>query len=63
MAFEADHYPGRMHLYAASLEHPEEFKPTFHVNRQSKLPWRQLTDDLEEFDGTLLFSPNDPAGH
>ena len=63
IGFEADHYPGGMHLYAASLENPEEFKPTFHVNKQSKLPWLQLTDDLEAFEGTLLHTPNDPDGY
>lgn len=63
VGFEADHYPGGMHLYAASLEHPSEFKPTFHVNSQSKLPWLQMTDELERFDGTLLHSPNDPNGY
>ena len=63
IGFEADHYPSGMHLYAASLEQPEKFKPTFHVNSQSRLPWLQLTDELEKFDGTLLHSPNDPDGY
>ena len=39
MGFEADHYPGGMHLYAATLENPEEFTPAFHVNYKDKLPW------------------------
>ena len=54
MAFEADHYPGGMHLYAASLEDPGEFEPSFHVNYQSKLPWLDLNDDLPKYEGTLL---------
>ena len=29
MAFQAEHYPGEIHLYAATLENPEDFKPTF----------------------------------
>ena len=28
MGFEADHYSGGMHLYAASMEPPETFEPT-----------------------------------
>ncbi|WP_171209664.1 MULTISPECIES: GFA family protein [unclassified Ruegeria] len=63
MGFEAEHYPGGMHLYAPSMECPEQFNPTFHVNYQSKLPWLKLHDDLPKFDSTLLHTPNDPAGY
>ncbi len=63
MGFEADHYPGGMHLYATSLEDPYDFKPTFHVNYQSKLPWLQINDDLPKYEGTLLVSPEDPKGY
>jgi hypothetical protein len=54
MGFEADHYAGGMHLYAASLERPQEFEPKFHVNFRSKLPWLQINDDLPKYEGTLL---------
>ena len=63
IGFEADHYPGGMHLYAASLENPETFTPTFHVNKQSQLPWLRLEDDLETFESTLLHSSKDPGGY
>lgn len=63
MGFEADHYPSGMHLYAASLEDPENFEPTFHVNYQSKLPWLRIDDDLPKYEGTLLTSPEDPKGY
>jgi hypothetical protein len=59
IGFEADHYQGGMHLYAASLENPEDFKPTFHVNYQSKLPWLSMEDDLPKYDSTLLHAPED----
>ncbi|WP_458722334.1 GFA family protein [Shimia sp. W99] len=59
MAFEADHYAGGMHLYAASLEDPEHFSPTFHVNYQSKLPWLEISDSLPKYEGTLLHAPKD----
>ena len=59
MGFEADHYPGGMHLYAASLQDPTDFKPTFHVNWQSKLPWLEMNDDLDKFNDTLLNAPDD----
>jgi len=63
MGFEADHYPGGMHLYAASLDDPGQFQPTFHVNYQSKLPWLEMNDGLPKYDGTLLTSPEDPKGY
>jgi len=56
MGFEADHYPGGMHLYAASLAQPEQFAPAFHVNVDHKLSWLSLEDDLPRHDGTLLRS-------
>ncbi len=57
MGFEADHYAGGMHLYAATLEDPEDFKPTFHVNYESRLPWLQIDDDLPKYEGTMLQAP------
>ncbi|PSL20978.1 GFA family protein [Shimia abyssi] len=59
MGFEADHYAGGMHLYAATLDDPREFKPEFHVNFQSKLPWLKVQDDLPKYEGTLLHAPED----
>lgn len=63
LALEADHYPGGMHLYAASLEHPETFKPTFHVNYQSKLSWLAMEDDLPKYEGRLIDARADLADY
>ena len=54
MAFVAKHYEGEMALYAGTLDDPERFQPTFHVNIESKLPWLALDDDLQKHEGTLL---------
>ena len=43
-----------MNLYVASLENPQDFTPTFHLNYQNKLPWLAINDDLPKYDGTLL---------
>lgn len=59
LGFEADHYAGGMHLYAASMEHPGDFKPEFHVNYESKLDWLGIEDDLPKYNGTLLHAPKD----
>jgi hypothetical protein len=63
MGYEADHYPGGMHLYAATLDDPATFRPTFHVNYENKLPWLTIDDDLPKYEGTLLTSPEDPKGY
>ncbi|MEM7258372.1 MAG: GFA family protein, partial [Pseudomonadota bacterium] len=60
LGFVAEHYAGGMHLYAASLENPQDFEPTFHVNYQSKLPWFNMNDDLPKYEGTLLHTAINP---
>lgn len=62
MGFEADHYPNGMYLYAASLDDPEDFEPTFHVYYGSRLPWLTIHDDLPKYEGSLLASPEAPKG-
>jgi len=59
MAFEAVHYADKINLYAASLEDPSQFSPTFHVNYRSKLHWLELEDALTKHDGTLYESSGD----
>ena len=59
MGFEADHYEGGMHLYAASLDDPTKFAPTFHVNIESKLPWLKIDDDLPKYEGTMVGTPQE----
>ncbi len=61
MGFVADHYPGGMSLYAASLEDPRDFAPQLHLNFNSRLPWLQLRDDLPKHEGTLLHAPAEPG--
>ena len=46
MAFEARRYPGEIHLYAASLEDPQDFRPECHVHYGEHLSWLNLVDDL-----------------
>lgn len=63
MGFEADHYAGGMHLYAGSMEQPEHFRPAFHVNYQSRLPWLEMTDALPKYDSTLQHVPEDLSAY
>lgn len=52
MAFQADHYKGEIHLYAASLTDPADFKPTFHVHYAEHLPWLDINDTLPRHPGS-----------
>ncbi len=46
MAFQAEHYEGEIHLYAATLDKPEQFQPRCHVYHASKLDWLDIDDHL-----------------
>ena len=59
MGFEAEHYPGGIHLYAASMEDPTKFVPEFHVCFSSKLLWLDMTDELPKHPTTLLGTDQD----
>jgi hypothetical protein len=49
MAFQAEHYAEEIHLFAASLEQPEEFAPAFHVHYSEKLSWLHINDSLPKY--------------
>jgi len=49
MAFEADRYAGEIHLYAASLDAPEAYRPQVHVHYSERLPWFEVKDELRRF--------------
>lgn len=52
MAFQADHYAGEIHLYAATLANPQDFTPAFHVHYDSRLTWLHLDDHLPKHAGS-----------
>lgn len=52
MAYETDKYPDEIHLYAASLESPESFKPQFHVYFGERLRWADINDGLPRFEAS-----------
>ena len=58
MAFQADHYPFEIHLYAATLENPQDFEPTFHVHYREKLSWLHVDDSLHRYPGSAPAYPD-----
>ena len=49
MAYDADIFPDEIHFYAASLEHPEDFVPQFHVYYDEHVPWFEIRDELPRY--------------
>ena len=52
MAYDADRYPGEIHLFAASLDDPADFLPQGHVHCSEQLPWFNVRDELPRHQGT-----------
>ncbi len=52
MSYQADRWPGEVHLYAASLDDPAAFKPEAHFHFAEKLPWLTVADDLPKYAAT-----------
>ena len=52
MAFESDRWPGEIHLYAASLDDPEAYRPQAHAHFAEHLSWFDVKDDLPRKSGT-----------
>lgn len=51
VAFEADHYPGEIHFYAALLDDHADFAPQQHVHWEERVDWLHLSDDLTKTEG------------
>jgi hypothetical protein len=50
MAYTHDEkWPGQVHLYIGTLEHPEKFLPTAHVHSGEQIPWFEIEDALPRF--------------
>ena len=52
MAYDSDRYPDEIHLYAASLEDPENYRPEGHVHCAERLSWFDVKDDLPRHPGS-----------
>ncbi len=46
VAYEAERYPGEVHLYAALLDDAAAARPRGHVHWAERLPWVAIADDL-----------------
>ena len=49
IAYEADRYPGEIHLYVCTMDAPADFTPQAHVHASEHLTWLHLNDGLRRF--------------
>jgi len=52
MAYQSDRYPEEIHLYAASLDAPEAYRPEGHVHCSERLSWFDVKDSLPRHPGS-----------
>ena len=50
--YESEVWPDETHLYAATLDDPDQFKPTAHVHWNEKVDWLKIDDDLPKYPGS-----------
>ena len=52
MLYENEIWPDETHLYAASLDDPDHFKPTAHVHWAERVNWMSVDDNLPKYPGS-----------
>lgn len=52
VSYEADALHGELHVYAGTLDDPENFVPQSHVLYGEHLPWLEMHDALPRFAGS-----------
>lgn len=54
LAYEADRFPGELHLFLGTLDDPNRFRPQFHVHCAERIPWFEINDDLPRYPGSSI---------
>ena len=52
MTYQNVIWPDETHLYAATLNDPNQFKPQAHFHYAERLEWIEITDDLPKYVGS-----------
>lgn len=52
VAYEADRFPGEIHLYACGHDDPAALRPTVHVHHDEALGWLPVADGLPRKPGS-----------
>ncbi len=49
LTFEAERWPDEVHLFVATMNDPDAFKPACHVFTKERIGWMHLDDGLPQF--------------
>jgi len=49
LTYEADQFPGEVHIYVGVFDDPGMFSPQVHVHFRERIPWLDLSDDLPRY--------------
>ena len=49
LTYQADQYPGEVHVYVSTFDHPHAFPPQLHVFVSEAIPWLHLDDGLPRY--------------
>ncbi len=49
LTYQAERWPGEVHVYLCTLDRPEAFEPKIHVHVGEQLSWLHLDDGLPRF--------------
>ena len=49
LTYEAEKYPGEVHLNIGSLDEPDPFRPQAHVHVAQQIGWLELADSLPRY--------------
>ena len=58
LTFEADRYPGRIHVAISAFDDPDQFPPAAHDHVEHKISWFDTTDALPRHRGSSVSIAN-----
>lgn len=50
LTYEAERFPGEVHVTVATLDRPEDFAPSRHVYSRERVPWLQIDPHLAGYE-------------
>ncbi len=52
LTYQSDRFPGEVHVYISVFDHPDSFRPQFHVFVAEAISWLHVEDDLPRYRAT-----------
>jgi hypothetical protein len=49
LTYDAERWPGEIHVHVSALERPADFPPRLHAYVLERIPWLEVHDDLPRY--------------